>query len=134
MNNEIRTLFEKLNQASTDEEKIALLKSVHAFRLIPLLRYAFNTNSVFDVSIPDFTKRDPRDLFGRQSIEDAVNMLKFIETSNTTLTSEAKVNLLKDILERLSDFNADLLVSVIQKNITILTKEIVNQAFPGLLD
>ena len=132
MHNNVKTTFENLNNATTDQEKVDVLSKGISPGLILILKGMFRTDFVFDVVIPEYTKRDPRDT-GMQSLEEAALILPFLSTTSS-MTAEAKTKLLKETLERMNNSDSDLLLAAINKNLPILTREIVGQAFPGLLD
>ena len=132
MLNNAKTTFENLNNATTDQEKVDVLSKGISPGLILILKGMFRTDFVFDVVIPEYTKRDPRDT-GMQSLEEAALILPFLSTTSS-MTAEAKTKLLKETLERMNNSDSDLLLAAINKNLPILTREIVGQAFPGLLD
>ena len=132
MLNNAKTTFENLNNATTDQEKVDVLSKGISPGLILILKGVFRTDFVFDVVIPEYTKRDPRDT-GMQSLEEAALILPFLSTTSS-MTAEAKTKLLKETLERMNNSDSDLLLAAINKNLPILTREIVGQAFPGLLD
>ena len=132
MHNNVKTTFENLNNATTDQEKVDVLSKGISPGLILILKGVFRTDFVFDVVIPEYTKRDPRDT-GMQSLEEAALILPFLSTTSS-MTAEAKTKLLKETLERMNNSDSDLLLAAINKNLPILTREIVGQAFPGLLD
>ena len=131
MTNTIRTTFDNINKASTDEEKVEALKNGLSNGMINLLRGAFNSDVTYNLSIPEYTRRDPKDP-GVQPLEEAALLLQFFNTSSS-LSVEDKTNLLKNTLETMNNADDDLFLAVIAKNVPNLTKEIVDQAFPGLL-
>ena len=125
----VKTVFENVSKATNDQEKVDALRN-GVFPIKDLLRYVYDS-APSELTVPEYNKRDPSDTEGNISFETVVQDFRYL--LNKKIPADSREVLLKKFLEGLTADGADLLTAIITKNIPNLSKEVVNQAFPGLI-
>jgi hypothetical protein len=134
-----RILFSKvLNEiftAPTTKDKVDILKANNTLPVRQLLAAAFDPKIVFDVKIPSFRENAETDGYSANNIYVEHRRLYIFMNTYKDISPERKSTLLAQILESIDRSDALALLDVINKDLAKygLTKEIINEAFPGLI-
>ena len=138
----MKNIFEVLDEvrvASSDEERINILRSNDTFALRCVLRASFHPNIRFVIEVPAYKpNEDPIELTGN-TLHMEVNRIYLFEENNPrvdpNLTLERRRIILRQILESLYFKEAEVMAKMFKKDLEVpgLTYNIVDQAFPGVL-
>ena len=126
----------RVHNSPSVPEKVKILKSFETPGLLHILKYAFGPNLEFDTGVPDYNPSIRPAGTDYASLQGEARRLYIFVKDYQKVTPQRKRELLLQILESINVTEAKLLVQIINKNIKVdgLTPELVNTAFPGLLD
>jgi hypothetical protein len=132
----IAAIISMANNMKKVEERVAVLQQNETFALKHILRGMFDPGIVWDVdsenveynSLPKHNA-DPAMLYG-----EAKRLYIFTKDGNQGLRPERKKMLFIQLLESLSEDDAKLVLSMVQKKSPFknITADLVQKAFPGL--
>lgn len=132
--------FDKFEQATTKEEKIAVLRADNSWALKNILKGTFDPNVQFTIKeIPEYKKDDAPAGMSYTSIHHEIGRAYLFEHGNPRvapgLSEERKKQILIQMLETLEAREAEIFANMLLKkqNVKGLTAEIVKEAFPALL-
>jgi hypothetical protein len=122
-------------QEAADEDKSIVLQQNDNVMVRQLLLATFDPTVVFDVPIPEFRENTETDGYSANNLYVEYKRLYIFMDSYKKIPLVRKSVLLAQILESIDVSDAPWLIQVIKKDLsaTGLTKEIVNEAFPGLI-
>lgn len=118
-----------------DDLKASILQTNDTPMLRQLLLMTFDPTIVFDVPIPVYRDNTETDGYSSNSLYVEYRRMYLFLTTYTKISPTRKSTLLAQILESIDVSDAPCLIDVIKKDLSMygLTKEIVNDAFPGLV-
>ena len=130
-------VLQKVQRAKTKSEKIKLLREFETEPIKALLWLNFCPHVTWDVpkTFEDLKISDAH--VGRSDLylRTQVKMLKyFINNNRPKMPQERKNKKWKNILEGLDPIEQQLLLDVRSQSLKRISKPVVNEAFPGLLD
>lgn len=122
-------------QEAHDEDKPIVLQTNDTPMLRQLLILALDPTYVFDVEIPSYRENTETDGFSSNNLYVEYRRMYIFLDTYKKIAPARKAVLLVQILESIDVSDAPCLIDVIKKDLSKygLTKEIVNQAFPGLI-
>lgn len=134
----MRKLFSQiLNDVkeAAPEDKAIQLKLNETGMLRQLLLSVFDPNCKYDVIIPTFRINQEVDGYSSNNLYVEFRRMYIFLDSYNKVSPKRKSGLLAQILESIDPADAEALIMVIKKDLSEygLTKEIVNEAFPGLV-
>ena len=134
-----RKLFSQIlidvKEAPAHEDKVMVLQNNTTPMLRQLLLMAFDPTVVFDVPIPSYKENTETDGYSSNNLYVEFKRMYIFLNTYTKISPTRKSILLAQILESIDVSDAPCLIDVIKKDLSMygLTKEIVNDAFPGLI-
>ena len=122
-------------QEAHDEDKPIVLQTNDTPMLRQLLILALDPTYVFDVEIPSYRENTETDGFSSNNLYVEYRRMYIFLDTYKKIAPARKAVLLVQILESIDVSDAPCLIDVIKKDLSKygMTKEIVNQAFPGLI-
>ena len=130
----ISEIFQQVSQAQTENEKINILRKNYSPALEDVLHWAYDPNIVFFTrTTPPYTPdQSPEGLSLTSLYSEHKRFYMFLK--NSRIDSSRKNVLLIQMLESLGDKEAKILEQVINKNISCISKELAEKAYPGLFN
>jgi hypothetical protein len=127
-------ILKEVSEASTQEEKVKILRTNDTTMLRQLLSMALDPEIKFDVKILPYRENLETDGYASNSLYVEVRRL-YIFLDSYELKPERKTALLGQILEAIDRADAVALIDVVNKDLSKygITKELVNVAFPGFI-
>jgi hypothetical protein len=128
------TILEEIKNAHEDDKSI-VLQTNDSPMLRTLLQAALEPSIKFDTPIPEYRENTETDGYASNNLYVEQRRLYIFMDSYVAVSKERKSVLLAQILESIDPSDALALIKVINKDFDEfgLTREIVNEAFPGLL-
>ena len=139
-NKNLYEVFAEFRKAKTKQERIDVLRRNDSYALRKAAFGVFNPDVKFVLTeVPKFKREKVPEGFSYSHMTEALERIYlFIEghpNVSPNLSVERKQQLLTQILESLEEKEADVYLSVLRKDFGIpyLTKNLFDEAFPGLL-
>lgn len=139
MNKNVYEVFEEIELAEDDFERIDMLRRNSSYALKSVLKGMFHPNIHFTITEePKYKRSDAPIGMGYSNMTQELNRAYLFEANNPrvspNLTIERKTQLLIQILESLEAKEADVYMAMLQKKPLVgLTYEVVKEAFPDIL-
>lgn len=116
-------------------DKAIVLQNNNMPMLRQLLMAALDPNVKFDVKVPSYRENKEEDGYSSNTLYVEFRRLYIFLDSYKLVSPERKSSLLGQILEAIDRSDAVALIDVINKDLSKygITKEVVNEAFPGLI-
>jgi hypothetical protein len=126
-------IFEELEPQDAEDKAMGLCAN-NSLALRQLLTAALDPAVEFDVEIPEYRENTEVDGYASNSLMIEFKRL-YIFMKQSAVKPKRRVEILAQILESIDPKDAQLLVKVLNKDLSEygITAEIVNQAFPGLI-
>jgi hypothetical protein len=128
-------IFAEFEQAETKVDKMKILRKYWHPSLKLFLEYAFNTNVIFDVKIPEKWRPavEPAGLNVSYLDSEVPRLYRFIKghpNRAEALTPEKQTKLLLVVLESLHPTESELLIKLMKKNLAVkgLTVKLIKEA------
>jgi hypothetical protein len=139
MNKNVYEVFEELELAEDDFERIDMLQRNSSYALKSVLKGIFHPHVQFTINKqPDYKRSDAPIGLGYSNMTQELGRAYLFEANNPkvspNLTEQRKMQILIQILECLEAKEADVYMSMLLKKPPVgLTYETVKQAFPDIL-
>ena len=139
MNKNVYEVFEEIELAEDDFERIDMLRRNSSYALKSVLKGMFHPDIHFTITEePKYKRSDAPPGMGYSNMTQELNRAYLFEANNprvsTNLTVERKSQILIQILESLEAKEADVYMAMLQKKPLVgLTYEVVKEAFPDIL-
>jgi len=132
----VAEILENVSNLRTKEEKIAMLRANNTVALQTVLRGAFDPTIVW--ALPEGAPPyKPNDLVDQQHrfYAECRKMYLFIQGGHSSLKQTRREQLYVELLETIDPKDANLLIAIKDKKMPYkgITRELVNEAIPGLL-
>ena len=125
-------IFCALDNASSEEEKVQILRQNKSPAMIDLLRWAYHPNGEFYTNTPPtYTPDESPDGLAMSNLYSESKRF-YILAKDYPLAEKRKEEILIQILESLGS-EAPIMEQIIQRKFNSLTKGTVDAAFPGLI-
>lgn len=134
----VHEILQEFDKAPKRKDKIDVLRKYGNKNFQLLMQYAFDPKIVFDVEIPEYrVSKEPAGLnymYLHQEVNRLYNFIVGHPKRAASLTKEKQSSLLAVILESLYKEEAEILISIIKKELTVpyLTARIVKEAWPEM--
>lgn len=132
-------IIEEFEKATTDQERIRILRKYDHPRFREFLKAAFHPGITFDAPIPNYRPAvEPAGMNFAYLDSEMAKMYRFVRNHPSrpkNLSPDKQKQLLLVVLESLHKDEAALLVKVMQKKLEVnfLTPALINEALPGTL-
>lgn len=139
MNKNVYEVFEEIELAEDDFERIDMLRRNSSYALKSVLKGMFHPNIHFTITEePKYKRSDSPIGMGYSNMTQELSRAYLFEANNPrvspNLSMERKTQLLIQILECLEAKEADVFMAMLQKKPLVgLTYEVVKEAFPDIL-
>lgn len=122
-------------QEAPEDLKVDILRNNYTPMLVGLLRGAFDPALEFDVEIPSYRVNKEVDGYSSNNLSVETKRLYIFLKTTTNIGPQRKKTLLAQILESIDPSDGPCLIDVINKDLVKwgITRELVDQAFPGLI-
>ena len=120
----------------TTEEKVMALRRNDNPLLRTLLHDAFTSETVYDTEIPSYRENSETEGYASNNLYVEFRRLYIFKAAEKKVAPKRKSQLLAQVLESIDAPDAEALIDVMQKTLGQkydLTKEVVNLAFPNLV-
>lgn len=128
----ISEVFQEVSQASTEEQKVSLLRKHYSPAMEDVIQWAYNSNiTLFTTEIPPYTPDQSPDGLALTSLYSEHKRF-YMFLNDTRINSDRKTILLIQMLEALSLNEAKILEGIIKRNIPSVSKSLAEKAYPGI--
>ena len=125
-------IFRELDNASTEDQKIAILRSNSSPALFDLLRYGLSpTQVLYTDKVPTYTKDEAPDGLAFSHLYAEMKRF-YLLTKDYPISQERKEQILIQILESLGT-EAPIMEQLVTRKFKSLSRDTVETAFPGLI-
>ncbi len=132
----VSEVLTRVNNASSDDERIKILKDFETHALLYVLRNSFTPQITFDeIGVPEYNQSRQAIGLDFSSLHQEARRIYVLADDFKKITVARKREIFLQILEAIHASEARLLEQVVKKEIKVkgLTPELVEKTFPGLL-
>jgi hypothetical protein len=126
-------IFHAIDNASSEEEKVHILRQNKSPAMIDILRWAYHPNGEFyTTTVPTYIPDESPDGLSMSNLYSESKRM-YILAKDYPVDAKRKEEILIQILESLGS-EAPIMEQIVQRKFKSLTKETVSAAFPGLFE